>query len=112
MLFLFEFMVEIPPSLFNRKPRERGVGRWYNLTAIGACWIFVESAASRRQADYKDKPALPGNVARPIRIRLSFERGVNSSLDRITRDPAVPRLAQSRSLINSAGWPRRPQAMS
>jgi uncharacterized membrane protein YphA (DoxX/SURF4 family) len=51
MLFLFEFMVEIPPVFVQ--PHNQGAwgGAVYNLTAIGACWIFVESVASRRQAD-------------------------------------------------------------
>jgi uncharacterized membrane protein YphA (DoxX/SURF4 family) len=54
MLFLFEFMVEIPPVF--AQPHNQGAwgGAMYNLTAIGACWIFVESVASRRrQADQR-----------------------------------------------------------
>jgi len=34
----------------------------YNLTAIGACWIFVESVASRRQADQR-QVEVAGHVA-------------------------------------------------
>jgi uncharacterized membrane protein YphA (DoxX/SURF4 family) len=50
MLFLFELMVEIPPVFVQ--PHNQGAwgGAVYNLTAIGACWIFVESVASRRLA--------------------------------------------------------------
>jgi uncharacterized membrane protein len=53
MLFLFELMVEIPPVF--AQPHNQGAwgGAVYNLTAIGACWIFVESAASRREADQR-----------------------------------------------------------
>jgi hypothetical protein len=53
MLFLFEFMVEIPPVL--AQPHNQGAwgGAVYNLTAMGACWIFVESVASRRLADQR-----------------------------------------------------------
>jgi len=42
MLFLFEFMVEIPPVFAH--PRSQGAwgGAVYNLTVIGACWIFAE----------------------------------------------------------------------
>jgi uncharacterized membrane protein YphA (DoxX/SURF4 family) len=62
MLFLFEFMVEIPP-VFGQ-PHNQGAwgGAVYNLTAIGACWIFVESVASRRQADQR-QTSVAGNVA-------------------------------------------------
>ena len=62
MLFLFEFMVEIPPVVVQ--PHNQGAwgGAVYNLTAIGACWIFVESAASRRQADQR-QTSVAGNVA-------------------------------------------------
>ena len=62
MLFLFEFMVEIPPVVVQ--PHNQGAwgGAVYNLTAIGACWIFVESAASRRQADQR-QTSVAGNAA-------------------------------------------------
>jgi hypothetical protein len=51
MLLLFEAMVELPP-VFAR-PHSQGAwgGAMYNLVAIGAYWIFLESVASRRQAD-------------------------------------------------------------
>ena len=62
MLFLFEVMVEIPPVF--AQPHNQGAwgGAVYNLTAIGACWIFVESAASRRQADQR-QTSVAGNAA-------------------------------------------------
>ena len=49
MLFLFEFMVEIPPVVSN--PRSQGAwgGAVYNLTAIGACWLFAEFAVCHRE---------------------------------------------------------------
>jgi hypothetical protein len=47
MLLLFEGLVEIPP-IFIRLHDERTWGAAvYNLTAIGACWIFAELLASR-----------------------------------------------------------------
>jgi uncharacterized membrane protein YphA (DoxX/SURF4 family) len=52
MLFLFEFMVEIPPVFGQPHNQVAWGGAVYNLTAIGACWIFVESVASR-QADQR-----------------------------------------------------------
>jgi uncharacterized membrane protein YphA (DoxX/SURF4 family) len=47
MLLLFEFMVEIPPVFAH--PRSQGAwgGAVYNLTAIGACWIFAEFIGGR-----------------------------------------------------------------
>jgi uncharacterized membrane protein YphA (DoxX/SURF4 family) len=62
MLFLFEVMVEIPPVF--AQPHNQGAwgGAAYNLTAIGACWIFVESAANRRQADQR-QTSVAGNAA-------------------------------------------------
>jgi uncharacterized membrane protein YphA (DoxX/SURF4 family) len=47
MLFLFEFMVEIPPVFAH--PRSQGAwgGAVYNLTAIGVCWIFAEFVSGR-----------------------------------------------------------------
>jgi uncharacterized membrane protein YphA (DoxX/SURF4 family) len=51
MLFLFELMVEIPPVFVQPHSQVAWGGAVYNLTAIGACWIFVESVASRRQAE-------------------------------------------------------------
>ena len=47
MLLLFEGLVEIPP-VFTRPHSQQAWGAAiYNLTAIGACWIFAEFVASR-----------------------------------------------------------------
>jgi uncharacterized membrane protein YphA (DoxX/SURF4 family) len=62
MLFLFEFMVEIPPVFAQPHNQIAWGGAVYNLTAMGACWIFLESAASRRQEDQK-QTSVAGNVA-------------------------------------------------
>jgi uncharacterized membrane protein YphA (DoxX/SURF4 family) len=62
MLFLFEVMVEIPPVFAQPHNQVAWGGAVYNLTAIGACWIFVESAASRRQADQR-QASVAGNAA-------------------------------------------------
>jgi hypothetical protein len=49
MLLLFEGLVEIPP-IFTRLHDQRTWGAAvYNVTAIGACWIFAEFLASRRE---------------------------------------------------------------
>ena len=62
MLFLFEVIVEIPPVFVD--PHKQGAwgGAVYNLAAIGAYWIFVESVASRRQAD-QSQTSFAGHVA-------------------------------------------------
>jgi uncharacterized membrane protein YphA (DoxX/SURF4 family) len=62
MLFLFELMVEIPPVFAQPHNQVAWGGAMYNLTAIGACWIFVESLASRRQADQRQVD-VAGHVA-------------------------------------------------
>jgi uncharacterized membrane protein YphA (DoxX/SURF4 family) len=62
MLFLFELMVEIPPVFVQPHNQVAWGGAMYNLTAIGACWIFVESVASRRQADQRQVD-VAGHVA-------------------------------------------------
>ena len=53
MLLLFEAMVEVPPVFVRPHNQVAWGGAMYNLAAIGACWIFVESVASRRQADQR-----------------------------------------------------------
>jgi hypothetical protein len=53
MLFLFEFMVEIPPIFVQPHSQGAWGGAVYNLTAMGACWIFVEAVAGRAQADQR-----------------------------------------------------------
>jgi uncharacterized membrane protein len=42
MFLLFEFMVEIPPVFAHPRSQQAWGGAVYNLTAIGACWIFAE----------------------------------------------------------------------
>jgi uncharacterized membrane protein len=51
MLLVFEAAVELPPVFMQ--PHDQGAwgGAVYNLTAIGACWIFAEFIVSRRLAD-------------------------------------------------------------
>jgi uncharacterized membrane protein len=63
MLLVFEAAVEIPP-VFNQ-PHNQGAwgGAVYNLTAIGACWIFAEFVASRGQVD-KRQTGVAGDVVR------------------------------------------------
>lgn len=61
MLFLFEAMGEIHPVFTQPHSQIAWGGAVYNLTAIGACWIYVESAGSRRQADQR-QASVAGNV--------------------------------------------------
>ena len=51
MLLLFEAAVEIPPVFSQPHNQVAWGGAVYNLTAIGACWIFAEFVAGRRRAD-------------------------------------------------------------
>lgn len=61
MLLLFEGFVEIPP-IFSRLHNQPTWGAAvYNVTAIGACWIFAEFLASR--AD-RGRIGAAGNVAK------------------------------------------------
>jgi uncharacterized membrane protein len=62
MLFLFEAMVEIPPVLVKPHNQVTWGGAVYNLAAIGACWIFVESVANRHQTDQR-QTSVAGHVA-------------------------------------------------
>ncbi len=62
MLFLFELMVEIPPVIAKPHNQVAWGGALYNLVAIGACWIFAESVASRRQAN-GSQTSVAGHVA-------------------------------------------------
>lgn len=48
MLFLFELAVEIPPVFMQPHNQVAWGGAIYNLTAIGAYWIFVEFIATRK----------------------------------------------------------------
>jgi uncharacterized membrane protein len=63
MLFLFELMVEIPPVIVKPHNQVAWGGAMYNLVAIGACWIFVESVARPRHAD-QAQTGVAGHVAR------------------------------------------------
>jgi uncharacterized membrane protein len=47
MLLLFEGLVEIPPIFIRMHNQPTWGAAAYNLTAIGACWIFAEFVASR-----------------------------------------------------------------
>jgi len=47
MLLLFEGLVEIPPVFIRSHNQATWGAAVYNLTAIGACWIFAEFLASR-----------------------------------------------------------------
>jgi hypothetical protein len=60
MLLLFEGFVEIPPVFIRLHNQPTWGAAVYNLTAIGACWIFAEFVASR--AD-RGRIGLAGNVA-------------------------------------------------
>jgi uncharacterized membrane protein len=60
MLLLFEGLVEIPPILVRLHNQPTWGAAVYNLTAIGACWIFAEFLASR--AD-RGRISLARNVA-------------------------------------------------
>jgi uncharacterized membrane protein len=60
MLLLFDGLVEIPPVFTRLHDQPTWGAAVYNLTAIGACWIFAEFLASR--AD-RARVGLAGNVA-------------------------------------------------
>jgi uncharacterized membrane protein len=62
MLLLFEAMVEIPPVFVRPHSQAAWGGALYNLVAIGACWIFVESVERRRLADGR-QTSVAGHVA-------------------------------------------------
>ena len=47
MLLLFEGLVEIPPIFIRLRNEATWGAAVYNLTAIGACWIFAEFVACR-----------------------------------------------------------------
>jgi hypothetical protein len=61
MLLLFEGFVEIPPISSRLHNQPTWGAAVYNLTAIGACWIFAEFLASR--AD-RGRIGAAGNVAK------------------------------------------------
>jgi hypothetical protein len=60
MLLLFEGLVEIPPIFIRLHNQPTWGAAVYNLTAIGACWMFAEFLASR--AD-RARIGTAGNVA-------------------------------------------------
>jgi hypothetical protein len=47
MLLLFEGFVEIPPTFIHPQNQAAWAAAVYNVTAIGACWIFAEFLARR-----------------------------------------------------------------
>ncbi len=62
MFLLFEGIVEIPPVFAHPHSQQAWGGAVYNLTAIGAYWIFAEflvSRAARRQIASTQNVALP-----------------------------------------------------
>jgi uncharacterized membrane protein len=70
MLFLFEFMVEIPPIFAHPHSQQAWGGAIYNLTAIGVCWLFAEVVGGRSVTQRKSDlaghfaSAHPDTVAR------------------------------------------------
>jgi hypothetical protein len=74
MLLLFEGLVEIPP-IFSRLHNEPTWGAAvYNVTAIGACWIFAEFLASRanpERIETAESIGLMSHLARPLRLKES-----------------------------------------
>ena len=64
MLLLFEGLVEAPPILIRLHDQATWGAAVYNITAIGACWIFAEFVASR--ADRREiDPAENAAMSRP-----------------------------------------------
>lgn len=67
MLLLFEVLVEIPP-VFSRLHNQATWGAAvYNLSAIGACWIFAEFVAARAERR-RIHPAETVTLSRPDRV--------------------------------------------
>jgi uncharacterized membrane protein len=64
MLLVFEAAVEVPPVFVQPHSQGAWGGTVYNLTAIGACWIFAEFVANQRQAN-QSKVGVAGYVAMP-----------------------------------------------
>jgi hypothetical protein len=59
ILLLFEGFVEIPPIFIRLHNQPTWGAAVYNLTAIGACWIFAEFLASRGD---RERIGRAGNV--------------------------------------------------
>ena len=64
MLLLFEGFVEIPPIFIRLHQEPTWGAAVYNVTAIGACWIFAEFVASRADRRRID-PAKDATMSRP-----------------------------------------------
>ena len=64
MLLLFEGFVEIPPIFVRLHNQPTWGAAVYNVTAIGACWIFAEFVASRAERREID-PAENVTMSRP-----------------------------------------------
>ncbi len=64
MLLLFEAAVEVPPVFVRPHSQEAWGGAVYNLTAIGACWIFAEFVANRGRAT-QSKIGVAAHVVTP-----------------------------------------------
>jgi hypothetical protein len=60
MLLLFEGFVEIPPIFIRLHDQRTWGAAVYNVTAIGACWIFAEFLTSRTD---RERIGPAGNVA-------------------------------------------------
>src|ERR1700733_6941347 len=64
MLLLFEFLVEVPPIFARLHNQATWGAAVYNLSAIGACWIFAEFLATRANRERID-PAERVAASRP-----------------------------------------------
>ena len=67
MLLLFEVLVEIPPVFVRLHNQATWGAAVYNLSAIGACWIFAEFVARRAERS-RIVPAEDVTLARPDRV--------------------------------------------
>lgn len=67
MLLLFEVLVEIPPVFIRLHNQATWGAAVYNLSAIGACWIFAEFVAGRAERG-RIAPAENVTLARPDRV--------------------------------------------
>ncbi len=67
MLLLFEGLVEVPPIFIRLHNQATWGAAVYNLTAIGACWIFAEFVASRADRG-RISSAENGATSQPDRV--------------------------------------------
>ena len=65
MLLLFEGFVEIPPIFIRPHNQATWGGAVYNVTAIGACWIFAEFLASRTDRGRRTGTARNESMSHP-----------------------------------------------